>query len=73
MKVEKRLFCVPKNWFLESNPLFFDKFARSKPFQTDNEAHPIELKNVTSEAFKSLLCVMYPLYVSHVARKGNRS
>lgn len=61
LKAEKKLFNVPKNGFLDSNPSFFDKFAPINPPQVGNEAYPIELKNVTEEAFKGLLMVMYPL------------
>lgn len=62
MKVENKLFSVPKNGFLASNPSFFDKFARIGAPQAGSEASPIRLNNITAEAFKALLTVLYPLY-----------
>ncbi|KAF9526330.1 hypothetical protein CPB83DRAFT_465170 [Crepidotus variabilis] len=56
-EVEKTLFQVPKNEFLDANSKFFDQFS----LRGDEEnSEPIELQDITAQAFEGLLMVLYP-------------
>ncbi|KAF9522797.1 hypothetical protein CPB83DRAFT_887354 [Crepidotus variabilis] len=62
-EVEKTLFNVPKSGFLRSNPKFFDQFGATGTSLPSDEGQstPIELKDVTAQAFEGLLLVLYPI------------
>ena len=60
-QVEDRLFRVPNYRFIEESPEFSEMY---KLDIRTYDGNPIKLEMVTQEDFRSLLKVLYPLWVS---------
>ncbi|KIM37710.1 hypothetical protein M413DRAFT_254032 [Hebeloma cylindrosporum] len=68
IKVEDRLFCVPRCEFVQSSEVFADMFLLpsapgANPEGRDRE-HPLVLEGYKKDEFACLLKVMYPTYVA---------
>jgi hypothetical protein len=66
VKVEDKLFCVPRYEFVNSSEVFADMFMLpprpEAPKEGQNKKHPIVLEGYKKDEFTSLLKVMYPTY-----------
>jgi len=74
IKVEDKLFCVPRYEFVKSSEVFADMFLLPSGPATRSEGqdrdHPIVLEGYKKDEFTSLLKVMYPTSSSLISGKN---
>jgi len=71
VKVEDKLFCVPRGEFVQSSEVFADMFLLPSGPETHIEGqdrdHPIVLEGYKKDEFTSLLKVMFPRSTSLIS------